>query len=80
MDGLEISLFRRLSEAHPSALVYLTHQYRMNEDIMALSNKLIYHGKLKCGSSDVADLGLALPKPDKREGLPVWLKEITDPK
>ena len=28
--GLGVSLFKRLSEHHPEALVYLVHQYRMN--------------------------------------------------
>ncbi|KAI9068877.1 Dna2-domain-containing protein [Trametes sanguinea] len=59
--GLEISLFRRLSDAHPEAVVDLTHQYRMNADIMLLSNKLIYSGRLKCGSVAVANRTLALP-------------------
>src|SRR5258708_3839618 len=38
--GLDVSLFKRLSEAHPQAVVELTFQYRMNEDIMLLSNKV----------------------------------------
>ncbi|KAL4079032.1 Dna2-domain-containing protein [Scleroderma citrinum] len=62
--GLEISLFRRLSEAHPHAVVDLTYQYRMNEDIMQLSNKLIYGNRLRCGSETVAQRSLVLP--DKR--------------
>ena len=59
--GLEVSLFRRLSEAHPHAVVDLTHQYRMNEDIMLLSNKLIYGDRLRCGSQAVAKRSLVLP-------------------
>ncbi|OJT15542.1 DNA replication ATP-dependent helicase/nuclease DNA2 [Trametes pubescens] len=61
--GLEISLFRRLSDAHPSAVVDLTHQYRMNSDIMLLSNKLIYSDRLRCGSDAVASQSLSLPNP-----------------
>lgn len=34
----------------------------MNEDIMHLSNKLIYSDRLVCGSSDVANRSLVLPK------------------
>ncbi|KAG1812287.1 Dna2-domain-containing protein [Suillus variegatus] len=60
--GLETSLFRRLSEAHPHAVVDLTYQYRMNEDIMELSNKLIYGDRLRCGSEEVAKSTLVLPK------------------
>ncbi|KIK37375.1 hypothetical protein CY34DRAFT_92854 [Suillus luteus UH-Slu-Lm8-n1] len=59
--GLETSLFRRLSEAHPHAVVDLTSQYRMNEDIMLLSNKLIYADRLRCGSEEVAKRTLVVP-------------------
>jgi DNA replication ATP-dependent helicase Dna2 len=59
--GLETSLFRRLSEAHPHAVIDLTYQYRMNEDIMQLSNKLIYGDRLRCGSEEVAKRVLTLP-------------------
>ncbi|TBU22348.1 Dna2-domain-containing protein [Dichomitus squalens] len=63
--GLEVSLFRRLSDAHPEAVVDLTHQYRMNSDIMLLSNKLIYSNRLKCGSDSVASRSLHLPQEKK---------------
>jgi DNA replication ATP-dependent helicase Dna2 len=59
--GLDVSLFRLLSEAHPHAVVNLEHQYRMCRDIMTLSNELIYSGKLKCGTAEVADRALILP-------------------
>lgn len=55
------SLFRRLSDAHPAAVVDLNEQYRMNEDIMTLSNKLIYSDRLRCGSPEVASRGLRIP-------------------
>ncbi|PWN42091.1 hypothetical protein IE81DRAFT_314288 [Ceraceosorus guamensis] len=60
--GLDVSLFNRLAEAHPTSQVYLTRQYRMNGDIMTLSNQLVYHGRLQCGSAEVENLSLALPK------------------
>ena len=60
--GLDVSLFRRLSDAHPEAVVDLTHQYRMNSDIMLLSNKLIYSDRLRCGSDAVASRSLHLPQ------------------
>lgn len=60
--GLDVSLFRRLSDAHPHAVVDLAYQYRMNEDIMMLSNKLIYGDRLRCGSEKVARQSLVLPK------------------
>ncbi|KAF7346336.1 DNA replication helicase [Mycena sanguinolenta] len=59
--GLDVSLFRRLSDAHPHAVVNMAHQYRMNEDIMTLSNKLIYGDRLTCGSEEVANQSLVLP-------------------
>ncbi|KAI0339345.1 Dna2-domain-containing protein [Trametopsis cervina] len=61
--GLDVSLFRRLSEAHPEAVIDLNEQYRMNEDIMLLSNKLIYNDRLRCGSKSVASRSLRLPNP-----------------
>lgn len=45
----------------------LTFQYRMNEDIMALSNKLIYEGRLKCGNEEVARQALKFNRPVKLE-------------
>jgi DNA replication ATP-dependent helicase Dna2 len=44
ISGMEESLFKRLSEAHPSSVVQLETQYRMSKDIMLLSNTLIYNG------------------------------------
>ena len=57
-----MSLFRRLSDAHPEAVVDLTYQYRMNSDIMLLSNKLIYSNRLRCGLDTIASQTLHLPK------------------
>ncbi|CAO3672650.1 unnamed protein product [Umbelopsis ramanniana] len=59
--GFTKSLFKLLSEAHPNALVYLEHQYRMNKDIMTLSNHLIYDNKLKCGTEAIAHMTLDVP-------------------
>jgi DNA replication ATP-dependent helicase Dna2 len=56
-----VSLFRRLSDAHPQAVIDLTDQYRMNKDIMLLSNKLIYGDRLQCGSEMVANRTLNIP-------------------
>ena len=77
--GLDVSLFRLLSERHPHAMVYLTRQYRMNADIMALSNHLIYDGRLQCGSDAVADQSLSLPVPPS-PGLTAspWLHRVLD--
>ncbi|RDW94135.1 bifunctional ATP-dependent DNA helicase/ssDNA endodeoxyribonuclease DNA2 [Aspergillus mulundensis] len=59
--GLDVSLFKLLSDAHPSSVVNLEHQYRMCEDIQLLSKTLIYSGRLKCGTPEVAARSLEVP-------------------
>lgn len=61
-NGLETSLFKRLCEARPEATVYLSYQYRMNADVMSLSNKLVYKGLMKGGTEEVLRRSLQLPK------------------
>ncbi|PGH27401.1 hypothetical protein AJ80_00879 [Polytolypa hystricis UAMH7299] len=60
-NGLDVSLFKSLCDSHPSSVVTLEHQYRMCEDIMSLSNTLIYSGRLKCGTKAVASNYLKIP-------------------
>ncbi|CAI7630725.1 unnamed protein product [Penicillium bialowiezense] len=62
--GLDVSLFKLLSDAQPDSVVNLEHQYRMCEDIMLLSNTLIYSGRLKCGTPQVAASSLVIPNID----------------
>ena len=62
--GLDISLFKTLSDNHPSSVVNLEHQYRMCEEIMTLSNTLIYDGRLKCGTPAVANRSIVIPNID----------------
>ncbi|KAJ5665956.1 uncharacterized protein N7477_008404 [Penicillium maclennaniae] len=59
--GLDVSLFKLLSDAQPDSVVNLEHQYRMCEEIMLLSNTLIYSGRLKCGTPEVAARSLDVP-------------------
>ncbi|KKZ68460.1 DNA replication ATP-dependent helicase Dna2 [[Emmonsia] crescens] len=59
--GLDVSLFKLLCDLQPASVVNLEHQYRMCEDIMLLSNTLIYSGHLKCGTSEVAKSYLKIP-------------------
>src|SRR3546814_14317313 len=49
-----LGCFSRLCEAHPSAVQYLSFQYRMNAEIMQLSNTLVYGQQLRCANSAVA--------------------------
>ena len=61
MGGLDVSLFKLLSDSHPESVVNLAHQYRMCEDIMTLSNTLIYKGQLRCGTEDLRFRKLHVP-------------------
>ncbi|XP_068114325.1 DNA replication ATP-dependent helicase/nuclease DNA2 [Hyperolius riggenbachi] len=58
--GMNESLFKRL-EKNQEAVVQLTVQYRMNSKIMALSNKLVYEGRLECSSERVSTATAQLP-------------------
>ncbi|KAG5627158.1 hypothetical protein H5410_012376 [Solanum commersonii] len=74
--GMAVSLFCRLSEAHPQAICALQSQYRMCAAIMELSNALIYGNRLRCGSSEVENAKI------KYTGLPSgpkWIKEAMNP-
>ena len=74
--GLDVSLFKLLSERHPCALTILEHQYRMNEDIMLLSNSLVYDGMLKCGNENVAKRVLRIPDRGQLTTAKPWVKDI----
>ena len=66
--------------------MYLTHQYRMNADIMSLSNTLIYHDRLRCGSAELAEKGLPIPNKEALESLSAgcderrscWVRDVMD--
>ncbi len=53
--GLSITLMEKVLDKIPTAL--LTHQYRMNESIMAFSNQWFYQGRL-IAHKDVANWGI----------------------
>ncbi|KAK7350768.1 hypothetical protein VNO77_09705 [Canavalia gladiata] len=76
-NGMGISLFCRLSEAHPEAISALQSQYRMCQAIMDLSNTLIYGDRLRCGSSEVANAKLEFS--GLNCGLP-WLEDVLNPR
>uniref|UniRef100_V9K7U5 DNA replication ATP-dependent helicase/nuclease n=1 Tax=Callorhinchus milii TaxID=7868 RepID=V9K7U5_CALMI len=75
--GMDESLFKRLEQNH-DAVVYLNVQYRMNSKIMSLSNKLVYEGKLVCGSEQVAAATLQLPRWNELDSS--WLKDALEPR
>ena len=58
---MDVSLFKRLAEAHPHAVVSLRAQYRMNFDIMTVCNSMIYEHKLFCASPAVASARIYVP-------------------
>lgn len=72
------SLFRRLCEMHPDAMVSLSKQYRMAAEIMGLSNELVYSGSLSCGSAAVAGQTLKVSI-DGLRSLSPWLKAVRNP-
>ncbi|TKY49761.1 DNA replication ATP-dependent helicase/nuclease DNA2 [Spatholobus suberectus] len=76
-NGMGISLFCRLSEAHPQAILALQSQYRMCQAIMDLSNALIYGDRLRCGSFEVANAKLEFS--GLNCGLP-WLEDVLNPR
>lgn len=78
--GLDISLFKLLAERHPSAVVELAHQYRMNEDIMYLSNKLVYEDKLKSGAEGVARQRLEVPGSEALREEKEWVRDLLNPR
>lgn len=85
VGGLEDSLFKMLSEMHPTSIAELTLQYRMCGDIVKLSNFLIYDNKLKCGTDEVYNRSLQIPNIDAVSDHKVasqgsdWLHDILDP-
>ncbi|KAH6793808.1 DNA replication helicase [Perilla frutescens var. hirtella] len=75
-NGMSVSLFCRLSEAHPQAIAALHSQYRMCAAIMELSNALIYGNRLRCGSAEIENAKL---KYRSLAAAPAWLKKVLDP-
>ncbi|XP_053305903.1 DNA replication ATP-dependent helicase/nuclease DNA2 [Spea bombifrons] len=84
--GMSESLFKRL-EKNQDAVVELTVQYRMNSKIMALSNKLVYEGRLECASDRVSTATVQLPhlktlklELEFKESLESsWVKNVLEP-
>ncbi|XP_047126178.1 DNA replication ATP-dependent helicase/nuclease DNA2 isoform X2 [Hydra vulgaris] len=78
--GLDVSLFCLLTKVHPKAVISLNHQYRMNSDIMLLTNSLIYNNAMICGNDDVASARIKLPLYEKyKESYRDYILQAMDP-
>lgn len=68
------SLFERLMKLHPDSAARWNKQYRMNTDILSLTNEFMYGGEMKYGDTQVADQTLDLPiSVDSGQK---WLEEV----
>ncbi|KAJ3615625.1 hypothetical protein Zmor_012420 [Zophobas morio] len=61
--GLQETLFKILTQAHPRSMTELVYQYRMNSDISLISSHLIYDYRLKCATPSTAAKHLVLKIP-----------------
>lgn len=85
--SLDVSLFRLLAEAHPTAVATLRRQYRMAEDIQAIANRTVYGGQLECASEAVAQARLILPRQVESslfcavcgDDLGCWIRQVLVP-
>jgi ATP-dependent RNA/DNA helicase IGHMBP2 len=50
-NGLEKTLMEKCVQLHPSSVIMLEEQYRMNEMIMAYSSQVFYKGRLKANAA-----------------------------
>ena len=48
--GMEVSLFEKLCKKHSGSASVLKQQYRMNQDILEVSNSIIYNNVMRHGS------------------------------
>ena len=61
--GMAESLFKTLAENHPDSVIDLRYQYRMNSEIMNLSNTLIYGKRLICANSKISESNFIFNNP-----------------
>ena len=78
-----LSLFKILSDKHPSAISNLSIQYRMNRDIMDFSNYLVYNYKMRCIDQSVMNAYLDVKSIDgifcKTCKISCWMHKTLDP-
>lgn len=75
--GYGESLFKILADRSPEAMTSLCHQYRMNEEIMLIANRLTYQNLLKCGSESVKTQVLDIKGSVEESN---WLRSILKPR
>ena len=77
------SLFERLTDKYPEISVQLTDQYRMNNDILKLSNQCVYQNIIKCANNQVESQRLKIDldrvKKYQKNVKNTWLNEVLDP-
>lgn len=61
-------------------MVNLTRQYRMNADIMSLSNTLVYGDLLRSGDETIGRRLLTLPCAPTASVPADWIRDVMDPK
>lgn len=72
-----VSLFKHLCEANPQAITYLSLQYRMNQDIMLLTNHLVYEYRLLCANDSIAKKQLEIPNVHLQEcDSQCWINQV----
>eukprot|EP00826_Nyctotherus_ovalis_P003914 TRINITY_DN10813_c0_g1_i2.p1 TRINITY_DN10813_c0_g1~~TRINITY_DN10813_c0_g1_i2.p1 ORF type:complete len:508 (+),score=160.99 TRINITY_DN10813_c0_g1_i2:107-1630(+) len=75
-QGMEVSLFERLCTLHPEAITTLKKQYRMNRDIMLMSNEIVYQGMMEPGEEWVLNREL---KCCYQKSEDEWINEVFNP-
>jgi len=56
--------------------VELKAQYRMAADIMLLANTIVYDGRLRCGTDNIAEAVLDLQVMPSQLSQPDWLVQV----
>jgi DNA replication ATP-dependent helicase Dna2 len=73
------SMFERLFNRNQSVGIELNLQYRMNEEILKLSNKCVYNFSIQCGNPEVATRRLDVKLEEIIYNYPQWVCDILNP-
>ncbi len=79
-QNLHISLFERLVHSFKNRHILLTHQYRMNDEILDFPNNMFYEGKLKSANKVVAEQKLPYFEGELIDNTPYEVFNIDNPK